>query len=118
MLLLPGAAFPDTSGAAAPGRHTPLDHGQLDERFRRQDALLSVLAQAAALAQPSEGPLDRPPDRQLDPSLRALGAAYDRQIPGRVRLDPLLEGEVMILRVGVHPHALAHRLGAAAVGHT
>ena len=33
-----------------------LDHGQLDERFRRQDALLSVLAQAAALAQPGEAP--------------------------------------------------------------
>src|SRR5271166_997959 len=94
---------------AKPVKHQ-LDHGQLDERFRRQDALLSVLAQAAALAQPGEGPLDRPPDRQLDPSLGALGAAYDRQIPSRVRLDPLVEVEVMILRVGVHPHDLAHRL--------
>src|SRR5208337_3620147 len=39
---------------AKPVKHQ-LDHGQLDERFRRQDALLSVLAQAAALAQPGEG---------------------------------------------------------------
>jgi len=38
-----------------------VDHGQLDERLRRQDALLPVLAQAAAAPQPaaeSSGGLD------------------------------------------------------------
>jgi len=35
-----------------------LNHGQFDERFRRQDALLPVLAQPPASPQPSERPLD------------------------------------------------------------
>src|SRR5262249_20984231 len=68
-----------------------LDHRQLDERFRRQGALLPVLAEPAASAQPRERPLDRPADRKLHPSLRAGGPAHDRDVPIGVRLDPQVE---------------------------
>src|SRR5262249_5831147 len=52
-----------------------VDHGQLDERLRRKYAAFAVLAQAAALAQPGEGPLHRPANGQPHPPPLALGAA-------------------------------------------
>ena len=77
-----------------------LDHGQLDERLRRQDALLPVLVQPPTSAQPRERPLVRPPDRQKHPALGALRPPHEGQIPPAVLLDPLAEPEVMVFRVG------------------
>src|SRR5262249_48012209 len=67
-------------GGLKPVEHQ-VDHCQLDERLRRSDALLPVLAQPPAAPQPGECPLDRPPDRQPHPALGPLGAADDGQVP-------------------------------------
>jgi site-specific DNA recombinase len=52
----------------------------------------------------------RPPNRQLHPALGPLGASHDRQVPPRVLLHPLVQVEVVVLGVLIHPHDLAHRL--------
>jgi hypothetical protein len=44
------------------------------------------------------------------PFVRALLMTHNRQAAGGVCLDPLLALEVAILRVGIHPDDLAHRL--------
>ena len=92
-----------------------VNHGQADERFRRQDASLSVFTEPTALAQPSECSLHRPTDRQAHPTLRPLGATHDGQLPRGMLVHPVVEGEVVILGVRIHPldsaHGLAVQLG-------
>ena len=78
-----------------------VDHGQLDEGLRRLDALSRSWSAAGI------GPATRtsaPPSTgsAASPSPQTPRDAHDGQLPPRVRLDPLVQLEVVVLVVGVH----------------
>ena len=77
-----------------------VDHGQLDERLRRQDALFPVLAKPTALAQPSKRPLHGCSESAASPGpFLAVRTPHDDHFPMGIVLDPLIEGEVVVLAV-------------------
>ena len=80
-----------------------MDHPQAYEHFGREHALLVVLGQPSALAQPRERPLHRPPDRQDHPAFCPGRTSDDREIPPGVLRHPGVQGEVVVLAVRVHP---------------